>query len=185
MAIWLFVITHLDTLAVLTAFCADDAYRLREILLGHAVGFTLGLVGAVFFTFLAEAFLYEWTFLLGLVPLGIGVWGLFRRRSESTPRIDGHSTSLGRIGVVVGVGIGLSGENIAIFVPFFISLTSLELAVVIAVYFIGAALVFLAAFVFALWAVDFDAPTWLDQLLVPTILIVVGMYVLTTGWFAL
>lgn len=46
-ATWLFLIANLDTFVVLTAFCADDRYEPREILLGHYLGFGSGLAMAV------------------------------------------------------------------------------------------------------------------------------------------
>ena len=184
-AIWLFAITHVDTLVVLVAFCADDEYQLGEIATGHYLGFSIGLVASVLAALLAAELLYGWTFLLGLVPLGVGVWGLIRRRSF-TGR-TGRKTvpdRLGRISVVTIAGIGLSGENIAIFIPFFATLQGNELAVVLFLYLIGAGILLLLAVPLARGTIAAGMPDWIDRWLVPGTLIIVGVYVLAAGWIA-
>jgi len=181
--VWLFAVTHLDTLLVIGAFCADNDYRLWEVLVGHYIGFCVGLVAAVVGAILAAELLQEWTFLLGVVPLSLGLWGLLRQPPEMT--VEGLPVvpnSLGRIGVVTVTGLGLSGENIAVFVPFFAELSSFELTLIIIVYLIGAGVVFLAAFVTVSRVATDGIPDWLDRWLVPTMLVLVGGYVVVAGW---
>ena len=182
--VWLFAVTHLDTLLVIGAFCADNDYRLWEVLVGHYVGFCVGLVTAVLGAILAAELLQEWTFLLGVVPLSLGLWGLLRQPPETT--VEKSSivpNSLGRIGVVTVAGLGLSGENIAVLVPFFVDLSPSELTLIIIVYLIGAGVVFLAAFGFVSRVATDGIPDWLDRFLVPSMLILVGGYVVVAGWF--
>ncbi len=181
--VWLFAVTHLDTLLVLGAFCADNDYRLWEVLVGHYVGFCVGLVVAVFGAILAAELLQEWTFLLGIVPLSLGLWGLLRQPPETTvEELPTVPNSLSRIGIVTVAGLGLSGENIAVFVPFFVDLSSSELILIIIVYLIGAGVVFLAAFVIVSRITTDGIPDWLDRWLVPTVLVLVGGYVVIAGW---
>ena len=181
--VWLFSITHLDTLLVVGAFCADNDYRLWEVLVGHYVGFCVGLVAAVIGAILAAELLQEWTFLLGVVPLSLGLWGLLRQPPETTleesPIVP---NSLGRIGVVTVAGLGLSGENIAVLVPFFVDLSPSELTLIIIVYLIGAGVVFLAASVIVSRVATDGIPDWPDRWLVPTVLVLVGGYVVVVGW---
>ncbi|WIV67374.1 cadmium resistance transporter [Natrialbaceae archaeon AArc-T1-2] len=182
-AVWLFTVTHLDTLLVIGAFCTDNDYRLWEVLVGHYVGFCVGLAAAVIGAILAAELLQERTYLLGVVPLSLGLWGLLRQPPETTveesPIVP---NSLGRIGVVTVTGLGLSGENIAVFVPFFVDLSPSELTPIIIVYLIGAGVVFLAAFMIVSRATSDDIPDWLDRWLVPTVLVLVGGYVVVAGW---
>ena len=181
--VWLFAVTHLDTLLVVGAFCADNDYRLWEVLVGHYVGFCVGLIAAVVGAILAAELLQEWTFMLGVIPLGLGLWGLLRQPPETTvEESPAVPNSLGRIGVVTIAGLGLSGENIAVFVPFFATLPPFELALIIVVYLIGAGVVFLAAFVIVSRVVTDGIPDWLDRWLVPTVLVLVGGYVVVAGW---
>lgn len=190
---WLFVITHLDTLIVLIAFRVDVDYRPVEVLIGHFAGFGIGLAVAVAGTVLAADHLQGWTFLLGLVPFAMGLWGLLRRYANagvsdgSTDRMpDRHDPqravgSRTRVGVVTAAGIGLSGENIAVFVPTFARVSRTELIAVVLLYLVGGALVFLLAETIVRRTPNARLPAWVDQLFVPLVLIAVGSYVLATG----
>lgn len=184
LGVWLFIITHIDTLVVMGAFCADNDYRIWEVFVGHYVGFSLGLAAAVIASILAAELFHGWTFVLGIVPLSIGMWGLIRRPPESTiEHYPSVPNAFGRVSVVTMSAIGLSGENIAVFIPFFVELSARELTVMIVVYLIGAGLVFLTAFLmvyrFALDGVSDRVDRWL----VPSVLVVIGLYVILTGLF--
>lgn len=184
-AAWLFAVTHLDTFVVLVAFCTDEEYRTIEVLVGHLAGFLIGLAVAVVAAVVATGIFHAWTFLLGFVPLSMGLWGLLRRR----PDVDPDETAIvpgsgGRIGVVTATGIGLSGENIAVFVPFFVGLEPGELAFVLGTYLVGAGVVFLLALLAGRRAATVGLPEWVGRWLVPIVLVVVGAYVLLTGWIA-
>lgn len=182
-ATWLFVVTHVDTLIVLVAFCADEDYHVGEVLLGHYLGFSAGLAGAVIATAIAAGFFQTWTFLLGIVPLSMGLWGLVRQYPETDiveeEVIPGPA---GRVSVVTATGIGLSGENLAVFIPFFVGLPTSTLVLVLVLYLIAAGVVFLVAFLFARRSTAVGAPDWVNRWLVPCVLVAVGLYVLVTGW---
>lgn len=182
LGIWLFGVTHLDTLIVISAFCADNDYRIWEVFVGHYVGFCIGLIAAVIGAIVAAELLEEWTFLLGVVPLSIGLWSLLRRPPEaSIERTPAVPNSTGRIGVVTVAGIGLSGENLAVFIPFFADLSTTELTLIVCVYLIGAGIVFLAALSIVYHVAVDGISDRLDRWLVPTVLVFVGGYVVVTG----
>jgi len=181
-AVWLFVATNLDTLVVVSAFCADNDYRVWEVFVGHYVGFCLGLAAAVLGATVASHLLAEWTFLLGVVPLALGLWGLFRQPPEAT--IDDSAVvpnSLGRVGVVTVAAVGLSGENLAVYIPFFADLSTAELAAVVAVYLVGALVVFGAGLLVVYRVATNGIPKQVDRWLVPSVLVVIGTYVIITG----
>ena len=181
-ALWLFVATNLDTLVVVSAFCADNDYKVWEVFVGHYVGFCLGLAAAVIGATIAAELLAEWTFLLGIVPLGLGLWGLIRRPPESSIEASPVvPNSLGRIGVVTVTAVGLSGENIAVYIPFFADLSTSELAVVVGVYLLGAAAVFGAGLLVVYRVATDGIPEQVDRWLVPSVLVVIGSYVIVTG----
>lgn len=201
LATWLFVVTHVDTLVVLVAFCVDETYSPAEVGIGHYLGFLAGLSAAVVAAVVAAEFFREWAALFGVVPIALGVWGLFRRRpdtgsvvvdgvsdrpgrisqSERTGAVGSVSERTGRVGVVAGAGVGLSGENVALFVPFFLSLSSAELANVVLLYVVFAGVLLLLALGVARRVPDASLPPWIDRWLVPTVLILVGMYVVLAG----
>ena len=184
-ALGLFVVANIDTLVVLMAFFRDEQYNVPEIAVGHFFGFGVGLLGALIATVLAEITFYEFAFLLGVVPLGLGILGFFRQ-SEDSAVADPTALpgQVSRAGIVTMAGIGLSGENIALFVPFFITLTTFELTVVILLYLFAAGVTLLVAFFSVRQFIPVSLPAWIDDRFVPLLLIVVGVYVLTTGWIA-
>lgn len=185
-AVWIFILTHIDTLVVLTAFCTDANYKLPELIVGHYIGFTVGLLVAITGAIIATDLFQESAFLLGLVPLGLGIWGLSRQgpdhSSESSPAAP--PTRSGRATVVVIAGVGLSGENIAVFVPFFATLSTSELLSIFVLYLVAAGFVFLLALFLGRRAHESKLPNWVEELLVPGSLITVGLYVLLAGWLA-
>ena len=184
-AIGLFVATHLDTYVVLVAFCSKEGYRLPELFVGHYVGFGIGLLGAVLATIVLPEGIHEYAFLLGLLPIALGLWG-FRVRDKQPTTVDPltPSSALARGLVVTTAGIGLSGENIAVFIPFFLALASTELLTVVMGYLLGAGIVFFLAFSTSRTTEAIELPNWLEHRLVPGLLVLVGTYVLTTGWIA-
>lgn len=182
-AVWLFTISHLDTLVVLVAFCTDEEYRPVEVLIGHYAGFSVGLAGAVVGAVVATGLFVNWTFLLGLVPLAMGIYALMGRSPEcEIGDYDVLAEPTERIGVVAAAGIGLSGENVALFVPFFVRLSPSELVFVCFTYLLGAGVVYLLARWIARRGEAVGIPAWVDRWFVPVVLIVVGAYVFVTGW---
>ena len=181
-ALWLFVATNLDTLVVVSAFCADNQYRIWEVFVGHYVSFCLGLAAAVGGALVAAELLDGWAFLLGIVPLSLGLWGLFRRPPEaSIEESTVVPNTMGRIGVVAVTGVGLSGENLAVYIPFFAELSGRELAAVVGIYLVGAGVVFLVGLL-AVYRVATDGiPEQVDRWLVPSVLVGIGVYVIVTG----
>lgn len=181
-ALWLFIVTNLDTVVVIGAFCADGAYRPWEVFLGHYVGFCIGLAGAVIAGVVAAELLREWTFLLGFVPLGVGVWSLVRPPADAAGPPPAASSPAGRVAVIAAAGVGISGENVAVYVPFFADLSSAALALVVGLYLVGAGVVFLVAYATVSRVAADGIPESLERWLVPAVLIGVGVYVIVTGW---
>ena len=181
---WAFVLTNVDTLLVLIAFLADDDYRFPEVLVGHFLGFAVGLVAALLIVSAAAEFLHEWVFLLGVVPLTMGVWGLLSQQVDDHRVEPVVATSRsGRIGIVTTAGIGLAGENLAVYIPLFATFTRDELIVTTVLYVVAAGILYLLALVLARRARIVGKTRWIDRWLVPTALTLVGAYVLVVGWF--
>lgn len=185
-AIGLFIATNIDTLVVIIAFFLDEDYHTIEIFVGYAAGFLVGLVGAIFGVFVATGALRSWAFLLGAIPISIGVWGLLRRAPDPAgDELQVLPGPKGRVGVVAVTAIGLNGENLAVYIPFFVTLTPEELLAVVFLYGFGGGAVFLVALLGTRLTSDFAHPAWIDRWLVPIVLIVVGSWVLVSGWAAL
>ena len=184
-AAWAFALTNVDTLAVLVAFCADDDYRLREVLVGHFLGFAVGLAAALAVVLAAAEFLQGWVFLLGIVPLALGAWGLLQQQPDVGPSKPVVASSpAGRIEVVTTAFVGLAGENLAVYIPLFSTFSPEELTATVLLYVLAAVVWFLLAVVLARRLRAAGPPAWLDRWFVPTTLILVGAYVLLAGWLA-
>lgn len=182
-ATWLFLATNLDTVLVIVAFGADSRYGRLEILTGSYIGFVAGLVAAIGIAVIAAGVLASWTFVLGVIPIAIGIAGLrVRHTAADESTAPGPTTSpRERFAVVTATSIGLTGENIAVFVPFFAALSSGAFVVVIGAYLVGAAVLFAAAVVVGRQFTAVAQPTWIEQWVVPTVLIAVGGYVFMSG----
>jgi cadmium resistance protein CadD (predicted permease) len=141
-AVVTFVVTNLDDLVVLTAFCSHERYRLREVLLGQYLGFGT-LVAASLIAGAAVASLLEdhvrW---LGLLPVGVGLlWYANARRGAGGPasnELPIGERPRSRIGVVAGIGIADGGDNVGVYVPLFAAVGTVEAAVVVRTFLVTA-----------------------------------------------
>lgn len=181
-AVVAFVVTNLDDLVVLSAFCGHERYRLREILLGQYLGFgtlvgvsVVGGVGAA--TLLTDH--VRW---LGLLPLVVGVyWYANARRSDGdapSRRIETQSSARTRAGLVAGIGITDGADNVGVYVPLFAAIEPTESTVVIVVFSVAAGVWVL----FAHWLAS--RPPLADRLdehsdtVVPVVLVSLGVVIL-------
>lgn len=184
-AVGLFIATNIDLLIVVVAFCLDENYATVEVILGYYAGFLVGIAGAVVGTFVVAGVLQSWAFLLGIIPVAMGLWGLFRRDPDSEGDERQVITgSMGRIEVVTITAIALNGENLAVYIPFFSGLTPEQLLSVVVLYTINAGILLLAALVLTRLTRDLPHPAWIDRWLVPAVLILAGSYVVVSGWIA-
>jgi len=181
----IFILTHLDTLLVLLVFGTSPGYEPPEIIIGHFISTGFGLGVALLGSVLASELLHDYAFVLGILPLILGVRGFYKRHEATQPlRVVQKMSRRHRISNVTVAGIGLNGENIAIFVPFFVGLTALELATVAVLYIVGAGVVVAVALLLSLRTATLDIPEWVETDLVPVSLILVGLYVFGAGWLA-
>ncbi len=179
----IFVLTHLDTLLVLLVFGTSPEYETPEIVIGHFLSTGFGLSVSVLGSVIATELFHDYAFLLGLLPLTLGVRGLYLRHETNEPvRIAQAMSRRHRISNVTVAGVGLNGENIAIFVPFFVGLTAVELATMAVLYIAGAGVVVAVALLLSLRTARLAIPRWVETVLVPVVLIFVGLYVLSAGW---
>ena len=193
-ALWLFAVTNIDTLLVVAAFCVDRDYRTVEVFLGYYVGVIVALTATIVGAMFVAGWLRSWSFLLGIFPIALGVRSLLNQRAsgdgeEGVKRgVDGSGLSragTGRTVIVFTTVIGLSGDNVVVYIPFFLELSADELRVVVVAYLLGALLVFPVAVAIARRTVSAGVPEWVDRLLVPVTLVLMGTYILVTGGLVL
>jgi cadmium resistance protein CadD (predicted permease) len=121
LGIALFVATNLDDLFVLLGFFSDARYRPSHVVLGQFLG-----IGALTAISLAAAFAAmnvprEYVGLLGALPVGFGVQGVYRslRRREAADDDHASAPKGAAVAAVALVTMANGGDNIAVYVSVF------------------------------------------------------------------
>ncbi|WP_127112225.1 hypothetical protein [Shimia sediminis] len=168
--------TNVDNLAVLIALLLTTG---RGAALGSFLtAQSLVLVAALVFAEGAEAAIAGWTGYLGIVPLGLGLWGIYAQwqsDQDGSPSRPVKGTFLGCLALF----LGLSMDSFAAFAPLLADTVPLyRTSVVIGA---GVALAGLGAAGVALSSGARRSGTWLPRLerLGPYAMIAVGLYVLS------
>ncbi|MCM2329142.1 MAG: cadmium resistance transporter [Lysobacter sp.] len=131
-AIVVFASTNVDDLLVIAAFLADPAIRARAVVAGQFLGIAALTAASAVVAWLALAVAGGWIALLGLVPLGLGLRLLVRRRRAAPGGADAAEDELTRDGerraerrlhsqvlAVAGVTLANGGDNLGVYVPLF------------------------------------------------------------------
>ena len=122
-----FASTDIDDLVLLTAFFADLRLRRGAIVAGQFLGIA-GLVGASLAAAAASlAVPPHWPALLGVVPLGLGLWklpALWRRGHDEDETVAaasaGHRSAAGAQALAVAaVTVANGGDNLGVYIPLF------------------------------------------------------------------
>lgn len=114
-----FVSTSLDNFILLLGFYADERYARGRVLLGYTAS-TVGMVllahGAAAAAETAPSHLLG---TLGLIPMGLGVWGLFRLVRPASLEAAGEEAPPRGFLAVLGVMLANSGDSLAVLVSVF------------------------------------------------------------------
>ncbi|TNB75689.1 cadmium transporter [Arthrobacter sp. BB-1] len=180
----MFAATNIDDIVVLTVlFLASSKGRPRpwEIVGGQYLGFItlvgISVLAALGLTLVPD----EWVGWLGLLPLGIGIFGLIRflrRRGEE--ETEGAISAVGLLSVA-GITIANGADNIAIYTPIFRTMNPQDTVITIIVFLI------LVAVWCALGRVVGTHPKVIETLekiehwLVPAVFIGLGLFILLSS----
>ena len=115
-----FVGTNIDNAAVTVAMvAAAPAERAKRIALGQLIGFVLLVIGSIGMAALLYDIPTRVIGLLGLVPLALGLRGLFLlRHEEGRSRVSRRAIGSGLVAATV-ITIGAGGDNLAVYIPLF------------------------------------------------------------------
>jgi cadmium resistance transport/sequestration family protein len=129
----IFIGTDVDDLIVLTVLflSARAAHRPAwKIWAGQYLGITVlvavSLLAALGLTLIPD----RWVPLLGLVPLGLGVWGLLRRDDDD----DEPPATASGVLAVAGITIANGADNIAVYTPVFRTSSAAGIVVLLLVF---------------------------------------------------
>jgi cadmium resistance protein CadD (predicted permease) len=188
-AVALFAATNVDDIVVLAVLNASSRTSGRprrwEIWAGQSTGFGVLVAVSVAAARGLDLVPHGWFWLFGLLPLGLGIWGLAkavlaRGRGEPPP-----APAPGGLAGVTGLTIANGGDNIAAYTPFFATVGGAAAVVTAATFAVGVAVWCLAG----AWLVSHHRVTELlrtrGHWLVPCSFLLVAVYIFwKTGAFA-
>lgn len=136
-AIVTFAITNIDDLLILSIYFANPEYKTRNIIAGQYLGIisliVISLIGLLLGALLPD----HWISLLGIVPLALGIKGLFLLRKsdveDEQEEINSKHSSLQYLNVAF-VTIANGGDNVGVYAPLFANLSAFDLTIHISVF---------------------------------------------------
>lgn len=183
-AVGLFAATNIDDIMVLTVlFLASTRGNLTgwKVVTGQYLGFitlvAISVIAALGLTLVPD----EWVGLLGLLPLGIGVYGLIRfirKRGDDADDDDESSIRAGGILGVAGITIANGADNISLYTPVFRNMPVLDTVITIAVFLLLVAVWCLVARAIGTNKQVIELLERIEHWLVPIIFVGLGLYIL-------
>ncbi len=117
--------TNVDNLLMAAAqVAAAKPHRVRRILIGQALSAVVVIGVSATTAAVLSAFSARWIGLLGLVPLALGIVGLFALRDPAVRSGDRDRPQAGGFFLALLIGLGASGDNLAVYIPLFRSGTT-------------------------------------------------------------
>ncbi len=179
LGVLLFAGTNIDDVFILLALLSSRSFRTLEIILGTVFGMVVLLGLSIAGALLAIAIAPGYVGLLGLVPLGLGIFHLLRRgdAEDDVAGAAAHSGVL-RTFAVGMVTVANGGDNLGVYIPMFVTADRGTLAIYLATML--AMTGSLCWFAYAL----VNHPRWGEPILryagpvTPFILIALGAYIL-------
>ncbi|CCH70911.1 putative cadmium binding protein [Phycicoccus elongatus Lp2] len=185
-AIGLFIATNIDDIIVLSLFFARGAGRpgtTAKILAGQYLGFVGILAAALMVTLGARWALPEEAIpYFGLIPLALGLWAAWEvyrgEGDDDDAAVSGKSVA---VATVAGVTFANGGDNIGVYVPVFLNIsTPAVIAFCIVFLVLVAVLVAMAKFVATRRPIAEVLERW-EHILFPIVLIGLGVAILVGG----
>ena len=185
-AIGLFIATNIDDIIVLSLFFARGAGRpgtTAKILAGQYLGFVGILAAALVVTLGAGWALPEEAIpYFGLIPLALGLWAAWEvyrgEGDDDDAAVSGKSVA---VATVAGVTFANGGDNIGVYVPVFLNIsTPAVIAFCIVFLVLVAVLVAIAKFVATRRPIAEVLERW-EHILFPIVLIGLGVAILVGG----
>ncbi len=195
-----FVATNIDDLVILMLFFAQakGSFRLRHIVVGQYLGFTVILLASLPGFFGGLIVSKAWIGLLGLVPIAVGISQLVRRNTDTDTDTDdtiqvvsgkslavqplSRSTLAGLLSPqtyqVAAVTFANGGDNISIYVSLFASSDLGNLAVVVCTFFLLTGVWCYVAFRLVRYPAVAAVLARYGERIVPFVLIGLGVFIL-------
>jgi len=171
-----FAATNVDDIFVLLGFFSDSTFPVRQVVLGQFLGIVALTAFSIALSLTALLVPRFCVGLLGLVPLGIGTWMLFRRESES----EGKTLFSPRATVlaVTATTVANGGDNVGVYVPLFATRHPWEVGVLAAVFLTMTGVWCGVARYLILHRTMGDPIRTGGRILLPWVLMILGVYIL-------
>jgi cadmium resistance transport/sequestration family protein len=182
-AIATFVATHIDHLFILVILFSrgKGKHQIKSVFLGQYLGSAALVVFSLLAAFGLSFIPQQWMIgLLGLIPIGLGLKVLLKgeeKEGEDEVMESAHKFSSLVLSLMF-LTIACGGDNIGIYVPLFSSITSAEIRVTIAVYFILVAVLCFISYRIARFKHIGETIEKYERIIVPVIFIGLGIMIL-------
>ncbi|HLR69556.1 MAG TPA: CadD family cadmium resistance transporter [Virgibacillus sp.] len=189
-AIVSYIATSIDYIVILVVLFAQMKKQkgsIRDIVLGQYLGFTILIVVSLLATFGLALIPQQWIGLLGLVPIFIGLKVLLEKDDdddeevlESTNRFSSLILSVAVIMLAAG------GDNLGVYIPYFTTLNTIELAFTIVIYYIAAGvLLYFCHRISAVKGVSETVEKY-EKIIVPIVFVILGIMIMSeNGTFSM
>ena len=177
----LFAGTNVDDMIVLTVLSGSSraAGRPRQwhIWAGQYAGFAV-LIGASLAAAAGLALVpLHWLWLLGLVPLGLGLYKLAAAIRAHRSGQQASPAAVTGLAGVIGLTVANGGDNLSVYIPVFRTSSAAEIAVIITVFLAAVGLYCLASIRFAGHRAIIQAVQRWGEWIVPVVFILIGFYI--------
>lgn len=179
----MFAATNIDDIVVLTVlFLASSRGGPRpwQIVLGQYLGFVaivaISVVAAFGLTIIPD----EWVGFLGLIPLGIGIYGLIRalqNGGDDDAEAESALKAVGALGIA-GITLANGADNISLYTPIFRTISPIDTAITIAVFLVLVAVWCLAGRLIGTHKAVTETLERIEHWLVPAVFIGLGLFIL-------
>ncbi len=180
-AVVLFAATNADDIVVLTVLSissrASGQPRRWHIWAGQYAGFVVLIAAALAAAAGLALIPLHWLWLLGLVPLGLGLGKLaVAIRAHRSGQRASPAAVTGLTGVI-GLTIVNGGDNLSVYIPVFRTSGAAEIAVIVGVFLAGVGLYCLASIRLAGHRAIIQAVQRWGEWIVPVVFILIGFYI--------
>lgn len=189
-ALAVFISTSIDYFIIITvifAQAAGSSSEIRQIIIGQYVGTAILVIVSLVAAYIANFIPQGWIIgLLGLIPLYLGVRMLLNHEREEgvkeaqalLNRFNSRG-ALNLIWVVAAIYIAAGGDNIGIYIPYFMTLAVSHIVLAIIVFALALALFSWVCYRLANSSLIIEVVEKTERWLVPFVFIGLGVYILT------
>jgi len=177
-----FASTNIDDIFILMLFFANKDYKTKNVFIGQYVGI-IGLISITFIgSFVSLLFNQAYIGLLGVLPVYLGLRGLFRlikqKQGEKKKRLSVNTAKANKTLAVAAVTFANGGDNIGIYIPLFAPLLMPQKIIMIIIFLTMVTAWCIAARYLSKHPAIARTVDKFGHLIFPIVLILLGIYIL-------